>query len=276
MRASVFRNILKTWLLVLAFVGVIALLGWSLGGLRLVSVFGSSAMLIALGAYLSCDRAVLGMIGAREVPLGEAPLLHSTLERLAARAQIVKPRLYIVPAGLPLSAATGRGARGSAIVVTSGCVSACTPAELEGVLAHEIAHVRLHDVPVQNTAVLVGSLVLETTRVGGLVRRALLFIFGPVAAAFVHLLISPKRELAADRLAAELCGSPAGLADALVRLDQAGELVEFEGSPATEPLFIVNPFAADGLAALFDTHPPVAERVRRLRAMAADHEKEPR
>ncbi|HXH95993.1 MAG TPA: M48 family metalloprotease, partial [Gaiellaceae bacterium] len=95
--------------------------------------------------------------------------------------------------------------------------------------------------------------------------RALLFVLGPVAAACVHLVLSPKREFEADRFAAHLCGSPHGLADALVRLEQAAELVDFQGSPATEPLFTINPFLERGLAALFVTHPPVAERVRRLR-----------
>src|SRR5205807_1215524 len=137
--------------------------------------------------------------GARELPLGEAPLLHSTVERLAARAGIAKPRIYLIPDGLPIAAATGRGVRSSALALSTGCVAACTPAELEGVLAHEIAHVRLPD--------------------------------------------------------------------ALIRLEQTAELVEFEGSPATEPLFTINPFAERGLGALFVTHPPVAERVRRLREL---------
>jgi heat shock protein HtpX len=146
-------------------------------------------------------------------------------------------------------------------------VAACTPAELEGVLAHELAHVRLHDVQVQTAAAVAAAVTLETSRLGGFLERALLFALGPVAAACVHLLVSPKREFAADRLAARLCDSPHGLADALVRLDQAAELVEFEGSPATEPLFTVNPFAERGLGALFVTHPAVSERVRRLREL---------
>jgi len=111
---------------------------------------------------------------------------------------------------------------------------------------------------------------IELSRVGGFLSRALLFVLGPVAAACVHILLSPKREFEADRTAAELCGSPHGLADALVRFDQAAELVEFQASPATEPLWTFNPFLEEGLAALFVTHPPVAERVRRLRALDTD------
>jgi len=121
--------------------------------------------------------------------------------------------------------------------------------------------------PVQTAAAVVAALLLESSRIGGFLQRTLLFLLGPVAAAFVHALVSPKREFGADRLAAQLCDSPHGLADALLRLDQAAELVPFEGSPATEPLFPINPFSERGLGGLFGTHPPIAERVRRLRAL---------
>jgi heat shock protein HtpX len=261
------RNIVKSWLLVLALAGVFALLGWAVGGMRVLSIFVFCALLLAAGAYWTFDRVVLGMIGARELPLGEAPLLHSTVERLAARAGIAKPRIYLIPDGLPIAAATGRGVRSSAVAVSTGCIAACTPAELEGVLAHEIAHVRLHDVQVQTAAAVAAALTLESSRIGGWLERALLFVLGPVAAACVHLLVSPKREFSADRFAARLCDSPHGLADALIRLEQAAELVEFEASPATEPLFTINPFAEHGLGALFVTHPPIAARVRRLREL---------
>jgi heat shock protein HtpX len=264
------RNILKIWLLVVALAGVMALFGWALGGIRLLSIFVFAALLVALGAWLTFDRVALGMIGARQVPVGEAPLLHSTLERLAARAGIAKPRLYVMRDGIPLSAVAGRGTRSSAIAVSAACITACPPAELEGLLAHEVAHVRLRDMPVQTTAAVGAALLLESSRIGGFLQRTLLFILGPLAAAFVHALVSPKRELTADRLAAELCGTPHGLADALIRLEQAAELVAFQGSPATEPLFPINPFTEQGLGGLFGTHPPIAERVRRLRALAPD------
>jgi heat shock protein HtpX len=261
------RNIVKSWLLVLALASAFALVGWVLDGVRGLSIFVFCALLVAAGAYWTFDRVVLGMIGARELPVGEAPLLHSAVERLAARAGIVKPHLYLIPDGLPIAAATGRGVRSSAVAVSTGCVAACTPAELEGVLAHEIAHVRLHDVQVQTAAAVAAGVMLETSRIGGFLERALLFVLGPIAAACVHLLVSPKREFGADRFAAKLCDSPHGLADALTRLEQAAELVEFEGSPASEPLFTINPFAEHGLGALFATHPPIAERVRRLREL---------
>src|SRR5206468_11029213 len=124
--------------------------------------------------------------------------------------------------------------------------------------------------PVETAAVVVAGALIETSRVGGWLQRALLFVLGPLAAAIVHLLLSPKREFAADAAAAQLCGSPHGLADALIRLEQASELVEFRASPATEPLYTINPFAEEGLAGLFVTHPPPADRVQRLRELDPD------
>jgi heat shock protein HtpX len=261
------RNVAKAWLLVVLFCGLLAAAGYGLGGYRLLSIFLFCGLLVVAAAYSYFDRVVLGMVGARELPLAEAPILHSTVERLATIAGVAKPRLYLIPDGLPRALATGRGPRSAAIAVSAGCVSACSPAELEGVLAHEVAHVRNRDIVVQTAVVVFAAAVVEASRIGGWLSRALLFVLGPIAAAFVHLLLSPKRELLADRTAAELCGSPHGLADALVRLEQAAELVEFRGSPATEPLYTFNPFMERGLAALFVTHPPIAERVRRLRSL---------
>jgi heat shock protein HtpX len=261
------RNIVKAWLLLAAVCGVLAFAGWQLGGVRVLSLFLFAGLLLVGGAYWAFDRVVLGMVGARELPVGEAPLLHSTVERLAAIAGVSKPRLYRIPNGLPLSLATGRGPRASSLAVSAGCLTACSPAELEGVLAHELAHVRHRDVAIQTAVVVLAASIVELSRIGGWLERSLLFVLGPVAAACVHLLLSPKREFEADRTAAAICGSPHGLADALLRFEQAAELVEFSASPATEPLYPFNPFIEDGLAALFVTHPPIGERVRRLREL---------
>jgi len=261
------RNVLKAWLLLVVVCGALALAGWELGGYRLLSIFLFCALLLAGAVYWYADRVALGMVGARELPLAEAPLLHSTVERLAALARVAKPRLYVMPDGMPRALVVGRGPRASTLAVSAGLVSACPPAELEGVLAHELAHVRHRDVVVQTAVVVLAAWLVEASRIGGFLERALLFVLGPVAAAFVHLLLSPRREFAADRAAAALCESPHGLADALARLEQASELVSFAGSPATEPLYTFNPFMEEGLAALFVTHPPVADRIRRLRAL---------
>jgi heat shock protein HtpX len=264
------RNIVKALILLVGFCAVLGLLGWALGGYRLLEIFVFAGALIAGALYWTSDRVALGLVQARELALAEAPGLHSTVERLAALAGLGKPRLYLMPDGLPRALVVGRGPRGSALAVSSGLLSAATPAELEGVLAHELAHVRHRDVAVQTSVVVVAATLLEMSRIGGWLQRALLFVLGPIAAAFVHLLLSPKREFLADRAAAAMLGTPHPLADALVRLDAAAELVSFAGSPATEPLYTVNPFAEEGLAALFVTHPPVGVRVRRLRELDPD------
>ena len=267
MRFIAFRNIVKAWLLLAGVCGVLAFAGWSIGGLRLLSIFVFCGLLLVIGAYWTFDRVVLGMVRARELPIAEAPLLHSTVERLAAVAGVVKPKLYLIPDGMPLALATGRGPSSSALAISSGCVTACPPAELEGVLAHELAHIKHHDVALQTAVVVLAASMIELSRIGGWLERALLFVLGPMAAACIHILLSPKREFEADYRAAEFCGSPHGLADALIRLEQAAELIDFKASPATEPLWTFNPFLEEGLAALFVTHPPIEERVRRLRQL---------
>jgi heat shock protein HtpX len=272
LRFAAARNVLKAWLLLFGICALLALAGWAIGGVRLLSIFVFCALLLVGGAYWTFDRVVLGMVRARELPVAEAPLLHSTVERLAARAGVLKPRVYLIPDGLPLALATGRGPTYSAIALSSGLVSACPPAELEGVIAHELAHVKHYDVALQTAVVVLAASLIELSRVGGLLQRGLLFVLGPIAAACVHLLLSPKREFEADRRAAQLCESPHGLAAALIRLEQAAELVGFTASPATEPLWTFNPFAEEGLAALFVTHPKIDERVRRLRALDTHQE----
>ncbi len=267
-RLPVARNIAKAWLLVAALCGPLAGVGWLLGGYRLLSLLVFAGLLLAAWVYVYAERIPLGMLRARELPLAEAPALHSMLERLAVRARLSKPRLYVLADGPPRALATGRGPRAAGIAVSRTLLSACSPAELEGVLAHELAHIRYRDVLVQSAAVIGAVSLLELSRLGGFLQRGLLYLVGPLAAGLVHLLVSYKREYLADRFAAELCESPDGLADALVRLDRAAELVWFEASPATEPLYTVNPFAEEGLAGMFGTHPPIDERVRRLRALA--------
>lgn len=269
-RLLILRNILKAWALLLGACGLLGGLGWLLGGYRVLSIFAFCGALLAAALYWYSDRAAMGLVRARELPVGEAPGFHSAVERLAALAGVAKPRLYLMEDGLPRALAAGRGPHGSAIAVSAGLLSAATPAELEAVLAHELAHVRHRDVAVQGSVVVIAATLLELSRIGGWFQRVLLWFLGPLASAFVHLVLSPKREFLADRASAAICDSPHPLADALVRLDQAAELVSFRGSPATEPLYTINPFIEEGLAALFVTHPPVGERVRRLRELDPD------
>jgi len=264
------RNVCKAWVLLLGFCAVLGAFGWWIEGYRVASIFVFCGLLLGVADYWFADRVAMGMVGARELLPGEAPLLHSSVERLAARAGVVKPRLYVIPDGFPRALCAGRGAMNSALAVSTGVLGWAAPAEVDGLLAHEVAHVKNRDVLIQTTAVVLAGSLLEVSRVGGWLSRALLYVLGPVAASFVHLLLSPRREFEADQLAATLCESPHGLADALLRLEQASELVSFQASPATEPLYTINPFAEVGLARMFVTHPPVAERVRRLRDLDPD------
>ena len=264
---AVARNLAKAWLLLVGFCVALSGIGWALGGYRLASIFLFCGLLTAGGLAFYADRVVLGMVGARELPFAEAPIVHTTVERLALLAGVPKPRVYVLPDAYPRALSAGRGARGAGIAVSLGLLGVLSPAELEGVLAHEVAKIANRDVTVQTPLVVLAGMVVDTSRIGGWLERALLFLLGPIAASFLHLLLTSKREFAADRVAAGLCGSPHGLADALIRLEQTEELFEFAASPATEPLYTVNPFLEEGLAALFVTHPAVGERVQRLRSL---------
>jgi heat shock protein HtpX len=261
------RNLAKAWLLLLGFCLLLTALGWALGGYRVASLFLFCALLSAGGLAFYADRVALGMVGAKELPLALAPMVHSTVERLALIAGLPKPRLYLVDDPHPRALAAGRGTRGAAVAVSRGLLAVLSPAELEGVLAHELAKIHNRDVTVQTPLVVLSAMTIDISRIGGWLERALLLFLGPISAAFLHLMLSTKREFAADRTAAGFCGSPHGLADALIRLEQTEELFPFQSSPATEPLYTLNPFQEEGLAALFVTHPPVSERVQRLRAL---------
>jgi heat shock protein HtpX len=267
MRRAAALNILKAWLLLAILAAAFGAAGWALGGYRTASVFVFCALLLGLAIYAYADRALMGTLGARPYALAEDPLLSSVVARLAAVARVQPPKLYVIADGFPRAFSTGRGPRGSSLAVSTGLLVALPPAELEGVLAHELAHIRRRDVLVQTFAVMVAVTLVELSRIGGWLERALLFVLAPVAAAVVHLLLSPRREYAADRAAAELCGSPYGLADALRRLGQAAELVSFAASPATEPLYTLNPFESEGLAGMFESHPPLADRIERLHGL---------
>lgn len=266
MRAASARNLGKTLLLVGILASPAAGLGWLLAGQRGATLFVGSALVGAASVFAIGDRALLGMAGARPFALAEDPLLRSTVDRLAAQLGVRPPKLYLLDDGFPRAFAVGRGPRSSTVAVSRGLLYALPPAELEAVLAHELVHVRTHDVVTQTLTVLLASTLMEASRIGGWLSRTLLYVLAPVAAAFVHLVLSPKRELLADAEAARIAGWE-HVADALLRLDRASDLVQFEASPATEPLYTVSPFDTDDrLTRMFVTHPPVAERVQRLRA----------
>ena len=262
-------NVAKAWVLVAVLTAAFGGLGWLIGGQTTALLFGLCSLLAATGVYRYGDRALLGMLGARPFALAEDPILRSTTDKVAAKLGVRPPQLYLIQDGFPRLFVVGRGPRSSSLAVSTGAVQALRREELEALLAHELAHVRRRDVLVQTFVVLFATTLVEMSRVGGWFSRAFLFVLAPIASAFVHLLLSSKRELQADALAAAAGNDANDLADALLRLDRAAELVEFAASPATEPLYPFDPFEDDGLARMFKTHPPLDDRVRRLRELGA-------
>jgi heat shock protein HtpX len=261
LQARMLLTMLLLGLLYVALVG--ALLAAGTNAITMLVIVAA----LALAQLFLSDKIALRAMGAREVSPSEAPGLHALVERLCVQADLPKPKVAIADTHVPNAFAMGRSRKASTVCATTGLLHLLEPHELEGVIAHELAHVKNRDVALQTAVVVLAASMIELSRIGGWLERALLFVLGPIAAACVHVLLSSKREFEADRFAAVLCESPHGLADALLRMEEAGELVEFRGSPTTEPLYIVNPFAEKGLAAMFVTHPPVEKRVRRLREL---------
>jgi heat shock protein HtpX len=249
--------------------GLVGGLGWLIGGLTTALLFAFCSLLAATGVYRYGDRALLGMLGARPFALAEHPTLRPMADTVAAKLAVRPPSLYLIPDGFPRLFTVGRGPSSSALAVSTGALRSLRREELEAAIAHELAHVRRRDVLVQTFVVLFAATLVESSRIGGWFSRFLLYVLAPIGAAFVHILLSPKRELHSDALAASATGGAHDLADALMRLDRASELVEFAASPATEPLYSVDPFESEGIARMFKTHPPLADRVRRLRELGS-------
>ncbi|MGH3065726.1 MAG: M48 family metalloprotease [Gaiellaceae bacterium] len=269
MARAVALNLAKALVLVAVLAAALGGVGWLVGGLTTALLFAFCSLLAATGVYRYGDRALLGMLEARPFALAEHPTLRPTTDTVAAKVGVRPPSLYLLPDGFPRLFAVGRGPSNSALAISTGALLSLRREELEASIAHELAHVRRRDVLVQTFVVLFATTLVEASRVGGWFSRALLYVLAPIGAAFVHLLLSPKRELESDALAARATGGAHDLADALMRLDRASELVEFAASPATEPLYSVDPFESEGIARMFKTHPPLADRVRRLRELGS-------
>jgi heat shock protein HtpX len=268
-RGAAALNLAKAWAFVALLTGVFAGLGWVIGGLTPALLFALCCLLAATGVYRYGDRALLGMLGARPFALAEDPLLRSAVDKVAAKMEVRPPQLYLIDDGFPRLFAVGRGPASSTLAVSTGALRTLRQDELEAVVAHELAHVRRRDVLVQTSVVLFATTLVELSRIGGWFSRFLLYVFAPIASAFVNVLLAPAREHAADGLAARTTGSPHDLADALLRLDRASELIEFAASPATEPLYPIDPFVDEGIARMFKTHPPLDTRLLRLRELGA-------
>jgi heat shock protein HtpX len=249
-------------------------------GLALALVFTGA---MNFGAYWFSDKIVLRMHGAREVGPAEAPELHAVVRDLAARASLPMPKLYVMAEDAPNAFATGRGPNHAAVAVTEGLQRLLSREELRGVLAHELGHVKNRDTLIMTvsaafagamsaianmamwSALLGGSDDDEDSGAGG---GLLAMLVAPIAASLIQLAISRSREYLADEWAARLTGDPLALARALGKIESWSARVPMHaGAPATAHLFIINPFSAGGLAALFSTHPKTEDRIRRLEGM---------
>lgn len=241
------------------------------------------AIAMNFGAYFYSDKLVLRMSRARELSATEAPQVHAIVEELSERAQLPKPRVYLIPEGQPNAFATGRNPEHAVVAVTDGILQLLNRRELRGVLAHELSHVKNRDVLVATVAAAIATAVTYIAHVlqfsaffGGMqdddegspFGALILALVAPLAASLIQMGISRSREYMADATGAEISGDPEGLARALEKLQMGAQRISPHAEPATASLYIVNPFSAgQSLMHLFSTHPPMEERVQRLRAM---------
>jgi len=280
-------NMFKTAVLLAALTALLLLIGDFLGGAQGMVVAFVFALLINFGSYWFSDRIVLAMYGAQPVDEAAAPEIYRVIRTLTSRAGLPMPRVYIIPEDTPNAFATGRNPAHAAVAVTQGILRVLSEDELEGVLAHELSHVKNRDTLTMTLAATLAGAVTMVARMAGYAamfggRRSdnddsggsafgaiVMMIVAPIAAILIQLAISRAREFQADASGARMAGRPWGLAKALEKLDIASKLAPMDATPATAHLFIVNPLrGAGGLSTLFSTHPPIEERIARLRAMS--------
>jgi heat shock protein HtpX len=269
---------IRTTILLATLTGLLVALGAFIGGPSTAALFLGIGLLINLGSYWFSDKIALKMSHAQPLSEDEEPRLHQIVRELAFSAGIPMPRLYMIPADQPNAFATGRSPKHSAVAVTRGITQLLSEAELRGVLAHELAHVRNRDILTTSIAAAIGGAITwiaymllwvggDDDSPFGLVGALAMTLLAPIAASLIQLGISRQREFAADATGARIAGNSNALADALERLEAGAKAMPMEVAPAAEPLFIVKPFSGRGIAGLFSTHPPIEERVRRLREM---------
>jgi heat shock protein HtpX len=280
------KNQLKTVLLLGVLSALLIAIGASLGTKYLYG-FTAFAFLLNFGSYFFSDRLVLAMHHAREVSYEQAPRLHQIVEEVAREAGVPKPRVFVIPEAQPNAFATGRNPAHGVVAVTEGIVGLLDERELRAVLGHEIGHVKNRDILVATVAagivaavtymahvaqfaVFLGGRGRDSEGAGSGLRSLFLILLSPIAAALIQLGISRSREYLADETGARLTRDPEGLARALEKMSAVAKRVPAHVEPATASLFIVSPLTGrrGGFMGLFSTHPPMEERIRRLRAMA--------
>lgn len=268
----------KTFLLMGALTALVVLIGdWVGGSQGMVLAFGF-AILMNFGAYWFSDKIVLSMYGAQEVTEAQAPELFGIVRRLAISAGIPMPKVYIIPTAQPNAFATGRNPDHAAVAITEGIMRLLDEQELEGVLAHELAHIKNRDILIATIAATIAGAIMMLSRFafffGGRddedrnpLVMLIAIIVAPIAAMLIQLAISRQREYGADESGAQICGKPLALASALAKLERGKEHIPMDANPATAHMFIVNPFSAQGIVTLFSTHPPIPNRIARLERM---------
>jgi heat shock protein HtpX len=278
------ENRIKTVLLLALMTVFLMVMGRVLGGRSGMYVAFVLALLMNFFSYWFSDKLVLSMYGAQEVSPAEAPQLHQIVDELAREANIPKPRVYIIPSDSPNAFATGRNPDHAAVAATQGILRLLTPMELKGVLAHEIGHVRNRDILISTIAATIAGAIMilaDIARIGaifgiggrddeegsGILGIIVMSIIAPIAAMLIQMAISRSREYLADETGAHLAHNPESLARALEKLSMGVERAPMDASPATAHMFIVNPLTGRSLMNLFSTHPPLEERIARLRAM---------
>jgi len=279
-------NTIKTGLLLGALTGLLMLIGGFFGGQKGVFIAFIFAMVLNFGSYWFSDKLVLSMYHAQPVSESEAPDLIAIVKNLAMKASLPMPRVYIVPGDTPNAFATGRDEHHAVVAVTEGILRILSRDELEGVIAHELTHIKQRDILIGSiAATLAGAIVMlanmaqwaamfggasrddEEGRGGGIIGLIAMAILAPIAATIIQMAISRSREYLADAGGATISGKPAGLANALEKLSRASQAIPLEANPSTAHMFIVNPLTGRSLMNLFSTHPPVEERIARLRSM---------
>jgi heat shock protein HtpX len=277
-KRSTFGAGLRTTILLATLSGLFVVIGFWIGGASGALGFLFLAALLNMGTFFFSDKIALKMSRAQPVSESEAPRLYQIVRELCTRADLPMPRLYIIPVDQPNAFATGRSPKHSAVAVTKGITQLLSEDELRGVLGHELTHVKNHDILITSVAATIGAAITylgymllwfggEDDNPLGLIGSLAMVLLAPIAASIIQLSISRQREFAADAGGAELTGNPESLASALLRLEEGAKAMPMEVNQAAEPLYIVKPFSGKGLANLFSTHPPIEERVRRLRQM---------
>lgn len=275
----------RTWLIISGLTALFVGLGWLFGGSSGIILFALIAVVFNLVMFWFSDKLALKASRARPLEQSEAPGLFQDVEEIAGRAGVPMPSLYLIPSEQPNAFATGRSPKKAAVAVTEGLLHHLPREQVRAVLAHEVAHISNRDILVTTIAAMIGAAIAaianilqfsmffggddEDNNPLGFIGVLAAIIVAPLAAMILQLAVSRQREYLADATAAQYLGEGRPLAEALGTLQRGVEAVPMNVNPATETLYIVNPLSGRGMSALFSTHPPMEERIRRLRELDA-------